>query len=71
MRCPYCKREASHPYLGTRIAAEVLGVTLEDDPDGDYWRVYCPKCGALGPRAQTEPNAIRKWRRGALLSKVT
>ena len=31
---------------------------------GDYWKVDCLICGASGPKAKTEDEAIKKWNRG-------
>ncbi len=33
---------------------------------GDYWKVDCLMCGASGPKAKTEDEAIKKWNQGEM-----
>lgn len=45
--CPFC-------------GSQNTGATTDFD-QGRYWRVHCGKCGALGPRVNTEAKAVVKW----------
>ena len=48
--CPFCKSEAVGYY----------GDTTPFLTRGRYW-IYCMRCEAQGPKAETRNDAIRKW----------
>lgn len=56
-RCPFCKGEA-------RTDSIYWGNEEEAWAD-DYSVVMCTKCGAMGPKCQTEEEAIEMWNRRA------
>lgn len=54
-RCPFCKGKAKTDiiYWGNE----------EEDLVDDYSVVVCTECGAMGPKCQTEKEAIEMWNR--------
>ena len=51
--CPFCD--------GAMLAlADWQDILLSRHP---VWRVYCPRCGTLGPIADTRSHAIDHWNR--------
>ena len=48
--CPFCGESE----------LEIIESEFEDDQDGEGLTVYCD-CGAQGPAARTEDEALLKW----------
>lgn len=56
-RCPFCNGKANMHYVSASFD--------DDDMVYEYVAVICVDCGAMGPKCQTEEEAIEMWNRRA------
>ena len=52
-RCPFCTSD--------EIGTATDYATFCEHYRREYWFAYCPDCGARGPMADTEQEAVEYW----------
>lgn len=51
LHCNYCGQDKKNK----------LGLSVEKGP---LYQIYCSRCGSMGPIAETEKDAAKKWDKG-------